>query len=112
MAQVAAVMGAKRTADLIPMCHPLMLTRIDVAFELRQEEVGLRRRWQLTAAPASKWSADRGGNGRTDDLRHAEGGRPWNDDRGDSAGGEGGGRSGRWSRDAAIAGCHPRDEVD
>ena len=34
VAQVAAVMGAKRTADLIPMCHPLMLTRIDVAFEL------------------------------------------------------------------------------
>jgi cyclic pyranopterin monophosphate synthase len=39
VAQVAAVMGAKRTADLIPMCHPLMLTRIDVAFELRQDEV-------------------------------------------------------------------------
>src|SRR5215213_2964772 len=39
VAQVAAVMGAKRTADLIPMCHPLMLTRIDVAFDLREGEV-------------------------------------------------------------------------
>src|ERR687898_1175191 len=39
VAQVAAVMGAKRTADLIPMCHPLMLTRIDVVFDLRQEGV-------------------------------------------------------------------------
>jgi cyclic pyranopterin monophosphate synthase len=39
VAQVAAVMGAKKTADLIPMCHPLMLTRIDVSFELRQEEI-------------------------------------------------------------------------
>jgi cyclic pyranopterin phosphate synthase len=39
VAQVAAVMGAKKTADLIPMCHPLMLTRIDVAFELGQDEV-------------------------------------------------------------------------
>ena len=39
VAQVAAVMGAKRTADLVPMCHPLMLTRIDVAFDLRPEEV-------------------------------------------------------------------------
>src|SRR5918994_704078 len=39
VAQVAAVMGAKRTADLIPMCHPLILTRIDVAFELKQDEV-------------------------------------------------------------------------
>ena len=39
VAQVAAVMGAKKTADLIPMCHPLMLTRIDVSFELQQDEV-------------------------------------------------------------------------
>lgn len=39
VAQVAAVMAAKRTSDLIPMCHPLMLTRIDVAFELRDEEI-------------------------------------------------------------------------
>ncbi len=35
VAQVAAVMGAKRTPDLVPMCHPLMLTRIDVAFDVR-----------------------------------------------------------------------------
>lgn len=39
VAQVAAVMGAKRTSDLIPMCHPLMLTRIDIAFQLSDEEV-------------------------------------------------------------------------
>lgn len=39
VAQVAAVMGAKRTPDLIPMCHPVMLTRIDVAFALGDEEV-------------------------------------------------------------------------
>ena len=39
VAQVAAVMGAKRTADLIPMCHPLMLTRIDITFELGKDEV-------------------------------------------------------------------------
>ena len=39
VAQVAAVMGAKRTPDLIPMCHPLMLTGVEVAFELSDEEV-------------------------------------------------------------------------
>jgi cyclic pyranopterin phosphate synthase len=39
VAQVAAVMGAKRTPDLIPMCHALLLTRIDVAFDVRDEEV-------------------------------------------------------------------------
>ena len=34
VAQVAAIMGAKRTADLVPMCHPLMLTRVTVDFQL------------------------------------------------------------------------------
>ena len=33
VAQVAGVMGAKRTPDLIPMCHPLLLTSVDVAFQ-------------------------------------------------------------------------------
>lgn len=32
VAQVAAVMAAKRTSDIIPMCHPLLLTGIDVKF--------------------------------------------------------------------------------
>lgn len=31
VAQVAAIMGAKRTADLVPMCHPLPITAVDVA---------------------------------------------------------------------------------
>ena len=31
VARVAGIMGAKRTADLIPLCHPLPLTRIDLA---------------------------------------------------------------------------------
>lgn len=30
VAQLAGVMGAKRTGDLIPLCHPLILTHIDV----------------------------------------------------------------------------------
>lgn len=42
VAQVAAVMGAKRTSDLVPMCHPLMLTRIDVSFEVRDADVGIK----------------------------------------------------------------------
>ena len=33
VAQVAGVMGAKRTPDLIPMCHPLLLTSVDVDFK-------------------------------------------------------------------------------
>ncbi|GJL64606.1 MAG: cyclic pyranopterin monophosphate synthase MoaC [Nitrospirales bacterium] len=33
VAQVAGVMGAKRTPDLIPMCHPLLLTNVDINFK-------------------------------------------------------------------------------
>jgi len=37
VAQVAGVMGAKRTPDLIPMCHPLLLTSVDVDFQEHPE---------------------------------------------------------------------------
>ncbi len=33
VAQVAGIMGTKRTSDLIPMCHPLSLTNAKVSFE-------------------------------------------------------------------------------
>jgi len=33
-AQLAGVMAAKQTANLIPLCHPLLLTQIDVSFEI------------------------------------------------------------------------------
>jgi cyclic pyranopterin phosphate synthase len=37
VARVAAVMGVKRTSDLIPMCHPLFITKVDVYFEPDRE---------------------------------------------------------------------------
>ncbi|HZK42896.1 MAG TPA: cyclic pyranopterin monophosphate synthase MoaC [Syntrophomonadaceae bacterium] len=37
IAQVAGIMGAKQTAHLIPMCHPLMLTAIDISFSFDEE---------------------------------------------------------------------------
>ena len=33
VAQVAGVMGAKKTPDLIPMCHPMLLTSVDISFK-------------------------------------------------------------------------------
>lgn len=36
-AQVAGIMAAKRTPDLIPLCHPLLLTKVDVAFSIDEE---------------------------------------------------------------------------
>jgi cyclic pyranopterin phosphate synthase len=38
VARVAGIMAAKRTADLIPLCHPLPLSRVDVALTPLPEE--------------------------------------------------------------------------
>ena len=35
--RVAAIQGAKRTSDLIPLCHPLQLTKVDVDFDIDEE---------------------------------------------------------------------------
>ena len=42
IARIAAIQGAKRTADLIPLCHPLALTRVAVDFELDPTIPGVR----------------------------------------------------------------------
>jgi cyclic pyranopterin phosphate synthase len=36
VAQVAGIMGAKRTHELIPMCHPLLLTGVDISFQVNE----------------------------------------------------------------------------
>ena len=38
IARIAAIMAAKKTADLVPLCHPIALTHVDVDLELRPEE--------------------------------------------------------------------------
>ena len=41
VSQVAGIMGTKRTADLIPMCHPLNLTNAEVTFETDVENCAI-----------------------------------------------------------------------
>lgn len=38
VAQIAGVIGAKKTWDLIPMCHPLLLTGVNLEFSLKEED--------------------------------------------------------------------------
>ncbi|HZW12895.1 MAG TPA: cyclic pyranopterin monophosphate synthase MoaC [Noviherbaspirillum sp.] len=38
IARIAAIMGAKRTSDLIPLCHPLALTRVTIDFSTNLSE--------------------------------------------------------------------------
>jgi cyclic pyranopterin phosphate synthase len=42
VARIAAIMGAKRTAELVPLCHPLPLSRVDIALEPVPEAPGVR----------------------------------------------------------------------
>lgn len=41
VARIAGIMAAKRTADLIPMCHPLPLARVDVEMRLCENGVAI-----------------------------------------------------------------------
>lgn len=50
VAQVAGIMAAKKTSDIIPMCHPLTLSGVDITFELTDTEV------HITAAVKCKGS--------------------------------------------------------
>jgi len=42
IARIAAIQGSKRTSDLIPLCHPLALTKVGVDFELNETEHSVR----------------------------------------------------------------------
>lgn len=42
VAQVAGIMAAKRTWELIPMCHPLPLTSIDITFAFRENALDIQ----------------------------------------------------------------------
>lgn len=40
-AQLGGIMGAKRTPDIIPMCHPLLLTGVDMDFRLNEKDLAV-----------------------------------------------------------------------
>ncbi len=42
VSRVAGIQGAKRTSDLIPLCHPLMLSKVGVELELQPEQKRVR----------------------------------------------------------------------
>ena len=48
-AQLAGVMAAKRTAELIPLCHPLPLSHVDLTVEVREDGVEVVAAVETTA---------------------------------------------------------------
>ena len=49
VARVAGIMAAKRTPDIVPLCHPLPLTRVDVTPELDGDGVTITASAETTA---------------------------------------------------------------
>ena len=84
IARIAGIQGAKKTSDLIPLCHPIALTRVAMEFEScrpqRRCAGGLlshgrnsRPHWR------GNGSTDRRAGRPAHNLRHVQSGRPWHD---------------------------------
>ena len=56
-AKIAGIMAAKKTGDLIPLCHPLQLTGIDLVFSIDKKNRGSssNRRFGQRGKRAWKW---------------------------------------------------------
>ncbi len=57
VARLAGIMAAKRTADLIPMCHPLPLSHIDVTLQLCENGVAITSKVTTTAVTGVEMEA-------------------------------------------------------
>lgn len=40
-AQIAGIMAAKKTSDIIPMCHPIMLNGVDIRFNMNEDDLAV-----------------------------------------------------------------------
>jgi len=49
VAQIAGIQGAKRTAELIPLCHSLALCHVEVTFRVKRDRVGIQCTAETTA---------------------------------------------------------------
>jgi hypothetical protein len=80
IARIAAIQAAKRTSDLIPLCHPIALTRVSADFTIDAAENAVhctvtaechgRTGIEMEALTATSV-------GLLTDLRHVQGCRPW-----------------------------------
>ena len=49
VARIAGIQAAKRTSELIPMCHPIPLSKVDVSLEVRRDGIAIRTLARTTA---------------------------------------------------------------
>ena len=57
VARVAGIMAAKRTSELVPMCHPIPLSHVDVSLELCENGVRIRATATTTAVTGVEMEA-------------------------------------------------------
>jgi cyclic pyranopterin phosphate synthase len=57
VARLAGIMAAKRTADLIPMCHPMALSHVDVQMRLCENGVAIAAKVATTGATGVEMEA-------------------------------------------------------
>lgn len=57
VARVAGIMAAKRTSELIPMCHPLPLSKVDVRLQIERKGIAIRTLARTTAATGVEMEA-------------------------------------------------------
>ena len=91
IARIAGIMGAKKTADLVPLCHPLNLTHVEVDLVPIPNEgaVHCRCAGRDRGQDRRRNGGARGGPDRPPhDLRHVQIGRSGNDDHRCAAHGE------------------------
>lgn len=50
IARIAGIMAAKKTSDLIPLCHPLALTKVAIDFDVLEQDVAVQCRAQVTTS--------------------------------------------------------------
>ena len=86
VAQLAGIMAAKRTSELIPLCHPLPLTHVEVELEPGDAAVEIAASVETTAQTGVEMEALTAvERRRAHGLRHGEGDRQGDDDRGRDA---------------------------
>ncbi len=57
VARVAGILAAKRTSELIPMCHPIPLSKVEVTAEVRSDGISIRTLARTTAATGVEMEA-------------------------------------------------------
>ena len=89
VARVAGIQASKRTADTIPLCHPLLVGSVSINFEIGDDYIGVESQVETVDRTGVEMEALHAcAVAALDHLRHVQVGRPWHDHRRAGAVGE------------------------